>query len=230
MVWNPIQAALAQGGEVFLASAFLGALAGCLAGGLATAWGAHALARRMFRNHVLDHARKELKGPLADYSEWLASVHGSFAMWKLDLLPAYLPDSGQDQFELNRMRRLFVDQRNALWIDRLEEYDAILPNLAPAVKDLWMRQGGIAECFDAVFRHIESDPPEAAKAGERLEALAFEQGQLVSDLIYHLQYECLRDIAARKPRVPGDLVKPRLIRTGSGKVRVASPPPGRGHG
>jgi hypothetical protein len=223
MVWNPIQTVLAPGGEALLASAFAGAMAGCLAGGLATAWASHALARRMFRNQVLDHARKELKGPLTDYSEWLAAVHGSFAFWKADLLPAYLPDSGQDQFELNRMRKLFVDQRSALWIARLEEYDAILPNLAPAVKELWMRQTRIAECFDAVFRNIESDPPEAAKAGERLESLAFEQGQLVSDLIYQLQFECLRAIASRKPRAPRDLVKPRLFRTGSGLVRVASP-------
>lgn len=209
--------------ELFLVAALLGALFGALVGGIATAWTAHAFARRMFRNQVLDHARKEIKGPLGAYAEWLTAVSGEFALWKSDLLPSYLPGSGQDQVELNRMRKLFVDQRNVQWINRLEEYDAILPAFAPAIRELWVRQTGIAQDFDAVFRNLEANPPQAVKAGERIETLAFEQSQLVSDLLHQIQYECLRAVAKRKPKAPRDLVKPRIVRTGLGQVRVVAP-------
>lgn len=221
-MWQSLTETLGQAQGPFL-SAVLGALAGTLIGGLASAWAAYAFARRMFRNKVLDHARKEIKGPLGAYVEWLTTVSGEFALWKADLLPSYLADSGQDQFELNRMRKLFVDQRNALWITRLEEYDAILPAFAPAITALWIRQTEIAQTFDAVFRNLESDPPEAVRAGERIETLAFEQSQLVSDLLHQLQYECLKAVAKRKPKAPRDLVKPRIVRTGFGRVQVVSP-------
>lgn len=223
MVWHTLGDAFLQGKEAFLASAVLGGLVGSLAGGMASAWFAYAFARRLFRNQVLDHARKELKAPLGAYMEWLATVSGEFAVWKSELLPSFLPDSGQDQFELNRMRKLFVDQRNSLWMARLEEYDAILPSFASVSKAMWIRQTEIAGNFDRVFLNLETDPPEAAKAGERLETLAFEQGQLVSDFLYQLQYECLRSVARRKPRSPRDQVKPRIVRTSLGRVRLVSP-------
>lgn len=223
MVWPILDGTLLQGQEAFLTSAVLGGLLGSLAGGIASGWAAFAFARRMFRNKVLDHARKEIKAPLCAYMEWLATVSGEFALWKTGLLPSYLQDSRQDQFELNRMRKLFVDQRNSLWMARLEEYDAILPSFASVSKAMWIRQTEIAGNFDRVFLNLETDPPEAAKAGERLETLAFEQGQLVSDFLYQLQYECLRSVARRKPRSPRDQVKPRIVRTSLGRVRLVSP-------
>lgn len=215
--------AFQQDQGTFLASAIVGGLVGSLIGGLASAWAAYTFAQRMFRNKVLDHARKEIKAPLGAYMEWLTTVSGEFALWKTELLPSFLADSGQDQFELNRMRKLFVDQRNALWLARLEEYDAILPSFSPAIKSMWIRQTEISESFDQIFRTLESDPPEAVRAGERIETLAFEQGQLVSDFLYQVQYECLRSVAKRKPRTPRDLVKPRIIRTSFGQVRLVSP-------
>jgi hypothetical protein len=223
MITPSIHETLVALGAPFLAAIVLGVLLGTLIGGIATASAAYAFALRMFRNQVLDHARKEIKGPLGAYAEWLTAVSGEFALWKADLLPSFLPDSGQDQFELNRMRKLFVDQRNAQWIARLEEYDAILPAFAPAITALWVRQTEIAQAFDAVFRNLEADPPEAVRAGGRLETLAFEQTQLVSDFLHQLQYECLRAVARRKPRAPGNLVKPRMVRTRFGTVQIASP-------
>src|SRR3954471_7839228 len=169
------------GGTIFLIAAILGALIGSLAGGLSSALAAYTFSQRLFKSKVLDHARKEIKIPLAAYIEWLTTVAGEFALWKMDLLPAYLSESPQDQFELNRMRKLFVDQRNALWINKLEEYDTILSKFNPAIKAMWFRQMELQECFSKVFKNLESDPPEAMKAGERIEELAFEQGQLVSD-------------------------------------------------
>ena len=223
MLLSTIGNVLLQDRETFLASAVIGGLLGSLLGGLASAWAAYAFARHMFRNKVLDHARKEIKAPLGAYMEWLTTVSGEFALWKTELLPSFLADSGQDQFELNRMRKLFVDQRNTLWVARLEEYDAILPKFSSAIKAMWIRQTEISESFDHIFRNLEVDPPEAVNAGERIETLAFEQGQLVSDFLYQLQYECLRSVAKRKPRIPRDLVKPRIIRTSFGQVRLVSP-------
>jgi hypothetical protein len=223
MMWQPLTGFLAETRGPFLASAVLGALLGSLFGGVASAWAAYAFARRMFRDQVLDHARREIKGPLGAYVEWLTTVSGEFALWKADLLSSYLPDSGQDQFELNRMRKLFVDQRNVLWIDRLEEYEAILPAFAPAVTALWVRQTEIAQAFDTVFRNLEADPPLAAEAGNRIEALAFEQSRLVSDLLHQLQYECLRAVAKRKPKARRGLVKPRIVRGSFGRVQVVTP-------
>jgi hypothetical protein len=215
---------LAGPGEtVFLTAALLGGLIGSLIGGLAAAITAYLFSQRLFKSKVLDNARKDIKGPLSSYMEWLTTVSGEFALWKTDLIPAYIPDSAQDQFELNRMRKLFVDQRNQLWLSKLEEYDTLLEKFNPAIKEMWFRQLELHEGFSKVFKSLESDPPEAVKAGEKIESLAFEQGQLVSDFLYHLQYECLRSVATAKPRMPKTIVKPRIIRTALGRIRVVTP-------
>lgn len=212
--------------SVFLTAALLGGTFGSLIGGLAAAITTYVFSRRLFKSKVLDNARKDIKGPLSGYMEWLTTVSGEFALWKTDLLPAYLPDSAQDQFELNRMRKLFVDQRNQLWLSKLEEYDTLLEKFNPAIKAMWFRQTELHETFTKVFNSMETDPPEAVIAGERIESLAFEQGQLVSDFLYHLQYECLRSVATAKPRAPKDVVKPRIVRTALGRIKVVLPKSG----
>lgn len=209
--------------KVFLISAAFGAVAGSLIGGLASAFAAYVFARRLFKARVLDQARKDITVPLSAYMEWLTVVSGEFALWKTDLLPAYIADSAQDQFELNRMRKLFVDQRNALWLSKLEEYDTLLAKFNPAIKAMWMRQMELHEGFSKVFKSLEVDPPEAVKTGELIETLAFEQGQLVSDFLYHLQYECLRSVATSRPRTPKNIIKPRIIRTPLGGIRLVTP-------
>lgn len=210
-------------GNLFWATAFVGGVFGSLIGGLAAAALAYFFSRRLFKARVLDEARKDIKGPLSAYNEWLTTVAGEFALWKTDLLPAYIPDSSQDQFELNRMRKLFVDQRNQLWLSKLEEYDTLLEKFNPAIKAMWFRQMELHEAFSKVFRSLESDPPEAVRTGERIETLAFEQCQLVSDFLYHLQYEALRSVATARPRAPKEIVKPRIVRTGFGRIKVVSP-------
>ena len=211
------------GDHVFLGTAVFGGLIGSLVGGLAAAVTTYLFSRKLFKSKVLDSARKDIKVPLSSYMEWLTTVSGEFALWKTDLIPAYLPDSAKDQFELNRMRKLFVDQRNQLWLAKLEEYDTLLEKFNPAIKAMWFRQMELHEGFSRVFKTLESDPPEAAKAGERIESLAFEQGQLVSDFLYHLQYECLRSIATARPRTPKNIIKPRIVRTALGRIRVVTP-------
>jgi hypothetical protein len=208
---------------LFIGSAGLGALAGCLVGGLATILISNIFARRLFKSQVLDQARRDIAGSLSAYQEWLTTVSGEFALWKLELLSAYISDSGHDQFELNRMRKLFVDQRNVLWLTKLEEYDTLLGKFNPAIKAMWIRQMELHDGFSRVFKNLESDPNQTVKAGERIETLAFEQGQLVSDFLYHLQYECLRSIATAKPRSPKIIIKPRIIRTALGRIRLVTP-------
>lgn len=216
--------AFLPGGEsLFWNAAVVGGLLGSLFGGLAAVITAHAFSRKLFKSKVLDNARKDIKAPLSSYMEWLTTVAGEFALWKTDLLPAYLPDSAQDQFELNRMRKLFVDQRNQLWLSKLEEYDTLLEKFNPAIKAMWFRQMEIHESFTRVFKAMETDPPEAVASGERIENLAFEQGQLVSDFLYHLQYECLRSVATARPRMPKNVVKPRIVRTVLGRIKVVLP-------
>jgi hypothetical protein len=209
--------------SVFWIAALAGGLIGSLIGGLAAAIASYVFSQRLFKSKVLDNARKDIKGPLSAYMEWLTTVSGEFALWKTDLIPAYVPDSSQDQFELNRMRKLFVDQRNQLWLSKLEEYDTLLEKFNPAIKEMWFRQMELHEAFSRVFKSMESDPPEALAAGERIETLAFEQGQLVSDFLYHLQYECLRSVATSRPRAPKQVVKPRIVRTLMGRIRVVKP-------
>jgi hypothetical protein len=215
------------GESVFLGAAILGGLIGSLIGGLAAVITAYLFSQSLFKSKVLDNARKDIKVQLSAYMEWLTTVSGEFALWKTDLLPAYLPDSAQDQFELNRMRKLFVDQRNQLWLSKLEEYDTLLEKFNPAIKAMWFRQMELHEGFSRVFKALESDPPEAVKAGEKIEGLAFEQGQLVSDFLYHLQYECMRSVATARPRAPKEIVKPRIIRTAMGRIRVVTPEDGK---
>jgi hypothetical protein len=212
-----------SGESVFLTAALIGGVLGSLIGGLAVSVTAHLFSRRLFKSKVLDNARKDIKVPLSSYMEWLTTVSGEFALWKTDLLPAYIPDSSQDQFELNRMRKLFVDQRNQIWLSKLEEYDTLLEKFNPAIKAMWFRQMELHECFSKVFKSLESDPPEAVKAGERIEGLAFELGQLVSDFLYHLQYECLRSVATARPRIPKTIIKPRIVRTALGRIKVVLP-------
>lgn len=207
----------------FLGTALFGGLVGSLMGGMAAAITTYLFSRKLFKSKVLDNARKDIKIPLSAYMEWLTSVSGEFALWKTDLIPAYLPDSAQDQFELNRMRKLFVDQRNQFWLAKLEEYDTLLEKFNPAIKEMWFRQMELQDGFSRVFKTLESDPPEAVKAGERIETLAFEQVQLVSDFLYHLQYECLRSIASARPRTPKNIIKPRIVRTALGRIRVVTP-------
>lgn len=211
------------GDNQFLGTALFGGLVGSLIGGLAAAITTYLFSRKLFKSKVLDNARKDIKVPLSSYMEWLTTVSGEFALWKTDLIAAFIPDSAQDQFELNRMRKLFVDQRNQLWLAKLEEYDTLLEKFNPAIKAMWFRQMELHEGFARVFKTLESDPPEAVKAGERIETLAFEQGQLVSDFLYHLQYECLRSVATARPRTPKNIIKPRIVRTAMGRIRVVTP-------
>ena len=210
-------------GSAFLASAILGGLLGGLLAGLGSICAAYLFARKLFRSKILDLARREIKEPLAEYMEWLTAVAGEFSLWRTDLLPAFLADSTKDLSELNRMRKLFVDRRNSQWLTKLEEYDTILHKFNPVIKAMWFRQADIGEGFHTVFRSLEADPSEAVKAGDRIEALAFEQLQLLSDFLYQLQYECLRSVAASKPRVPKDLIKPRIVRTSFGRIRLVVP-------
>src|SRR3954454_3915397 len=93
-----------NGGALFLTTAIIGALLGSLAGGLFSAWAAYSFGRRLFRHRVLDHARQDIKEPMDAYLEWLTAVAGEFSLWRTSLLPSYVPDSPQDEFELNRMR------------------------------------------------------------------------------------------------------------------------------
>jgi hypothetical protein len=213
-----------EGGPVFLVSGLLGSLLGSLVGGLFSAWAAYVFGRRLFRHRILDHAREDIRRPMDGYMQWLTAVSGEFSLWRTSLLPSYIPDSPEDEFQLNRMRKLFVDQRNSLWFSKLEEYDTLLAKFQPAVKAMWDRQADLNAGFDRVFGLIESDPPEAVRMGESLGELAFEQSQLASDFLYQLQYECMRSVASRKPRPPKDLLKPRIIRTAFGRIRVAVPP------
>ena len=152
------------GESMFLGTALFGGLVGSLIGGLAAALTTYLFSRKLFKSKVLDNARKDIKVSLSSYMEWLTTVSGEFALWKTDLIPAYIPDSDQDQFELNRMRRLFVDQRNQLWLAKLEEYDTLLEKFNPAIKAMWFRQMELHEGFSRVFKALESDPPEAVKS------------------------------------------------------------------
>jgi hypothetical protein len=214
------------GENVFLVSAAFGALVGCLVGGLATTLITYFFAHRLFKSKVLNQARKDISGPLSAYMEWLTTVSGEFALWKSDLLPAYISESTHDQFELNRMRKLFVDQRNSLWISKLEEYDTLLAKFNPAIKAMWIRQMELHESFTMVFENLDQNPDTAVSIGSRIETLAFEQGQLVSDFLYHLQYECLHSVATAKPRNPKSIIKPRIIRTTLGRIRLVTPKSG----
>jgi hypothetical protein len=209
--------------NVFLLAALIGGVIGSLLGGLAAAVTSYLFSRRLFKSKVLDSARKDIKISLSAYAEWLTTVSGEFGLWQTDLLGAFLPDSSQDQFELNRMRKLFVDQRNQLWLSKLEEYDTLLEKFNPAIKTMWFRQMEIQEAFSEVFTSMEADPPAAVAAGGKIEGLAFEQSQLVSDFLYHLQYECLRSVATTKPRIPKDVIKPRIVRTALGRIKVVLP-------
>jgi hypothetical protein len=210
-------------GGVFLLSGVVGGLVGGLLAGFAAAVATYIFSRKLFKSKILDHARREIKEPLGAYMEWLTNVAGEFSLWKADLLPAFLSDSTRDIQELNRMRRLFVDQRNSLWLSKLEEYDTLLHKFNPVIRGMWFRQMEINECFNQVFRCLESDPPEALQAGEKIETLAFEQCQLTTDFLYQLQYECLRTVAARKRRMPRDQVKPRIVRTHFGRIKLMIP-------
>jgi hypothetical protein len=206
-------------GSAFLASALMGGLFGGTFGALL----AYHFSRRLFRSQVMRAALEDIRGPLSAYAEWLATVSGEFSLWKGDLLPAFLPDSERDQFELNRMRKLFVDQRSQRWSDKLEEYDTLLARFGAAAGALRVRQAGLHQAFADAFKNLEADPPEAARIGGRIESLAFEQMQLVSDFLYHLQYECLRPIADARPRAPRHVSKPRIVRTAFGKIKVVAP-------
>ncbi len=211
------------GGQVFLVSGLIGGLVGCLIGGLSSTLLAYIFGRRLFTSGVMDQARKDVTVPLSAYVDWLTTVAGEISLWKIELLPSYLAESSKHQFELNRMRKLFVDQRSTIWLSKLEEYDTLLSKFNPALKAMWIRQMEVHDAFTRVFTNLEFDSQEALSAGKRIETLVFEQSQLVSDLLYHLQYECLKSIATAKPRSPKILMKPRIIRTAFGRIRLVTP-------
>lgn len=208
-----------RSGSVFLSAALMGGMSGGL-GGAALAY---FFSRRLFRSQVMREALQEIREPMSSYMDWLETVSGEFSLWKADLLPAFVPDSPQDQFELNRMRKLFVDRRSQRWLDVLEAYDTLLARFTPAVNAIWSRQAELHEAFSRIFKNLESDPPEAARGGQLIENLAFEQNQLVSDFLYHLQYECLKPAASARPRKPKAPIKARIVRTAWGRIKVVGP-------
>ncbi len=209
-------------------SAFWGGLAGMLAGlilgGFLTIWVAYRLSRRVFRTRVLEMARRELREPLHAYMDWLNSVSAEFSIWKSTLLPTFIAESNRDQVELNRMRKLFVDPRNTVWMQRLEEFDAVLGRFRDAVNGLWRRQILISEHFDALFHAIDTDAAESVSRAESLEDIAFDQAQLVGDFLYHLQYESLQGIADSPPKHTGIRRTARIRRTRFGRIELQEEP------
>lgn len=207
-------------GPLELMAAFLG---GALLSGLFLAMAVHFYSLRIFRWRVLDEVRRELRDPLNRYVEWLHAVSAEFSVWKNGFLLRYAANNPLDQQELNRLRRLFIDARGQSWFNRLEEYEPVLGRFRKAAKELWIRQAQIHEQFHLVFRQLEQNPSAASESGHSLENLAFAQSQLVSDFLYHLQYECLKAVADSKPKAGRGVVKPRLERTFLGHIRVAEP-------
>jgi hypothetical protein len=201
-----------------------GMFAGLLIGGFLTIWVAYRLSRRVFRTRVLELARRELREPLHGYMDWLNSVSAEFSIWKSTLLPTFVAESSRDQVELNRMRKLFVDPRNTVWMQRLEEFDAVLGRFRDAVNGLWRRQMLISEHFNTLFQAIDGDAAESVARAESLEDLSFDQAQLVADFLYHLQYESLKGVADSPPKRTGFHRSARIRRTRFGRIELQEEP------
>lgn len=208
-------------------SPIFSSLVGALVGGTLTAvtgliamW---ILSKRLHRMRVLDHARRELRAPMVDYVDWLHALSGEFPLWRRELIPLYRPHLARDQHELNRLRRLFVDPRSSTWFARLDEYSILLDKFDTVVRTMWRQQADIGERFHRVLASIEEDPNAALKAAEELEEIAFEQAQLASEFMDHLQYECLKSVVGRKPRQADGKRKLRIERTSMGGIRLVQP-------
>jgi hypothetical protein len=212
-------------GTEHFACVLIGVFCGILSAGIFMAAAVHLYSRRLFRWRVLDEVRRELRDPLMDYVDWLHEVSAQSSAWKGSLMQSFAALGARDPHEVNRLRRLFIDPRSQAWFDRLEEYETVLGRFRNAVKELWIRQVQIQEHFNSVLRLLESSPTEAAEFGRILEHLAFEQSQLVSDFLYHLQYECLKSVADAAPKSVKKArgKKTRLERTSMGRIRPVSP-------
>jgi hypothetical protein len=180
------------------------------------------LAKRLQRLRILDHTRLELKGPVIDYIDWLHAISGEFPQWRRDLIPGFQMQSGRDQFELNRMRKLFVDPRSSTWFARLEEYELLLAKFGEVIQKMWRHQAEIGERFHRVLSQVESHSAAASKAAEELEELAFEQSQLAHEFMDHLQYECLKPFAPRKLNSRQSRHN-RIRRTAMGNIKIVEP-------
>lgn len=213
-IWVPTSQSLAGFIGAAIGSAFTGIL------GLSGVW---IMSKRLHRMRVLDHARRDLKGPVAEYIDWLHALGGEFPLWRQDLLPVFRADSPRDQFELNRMRKLFVDPRSSTWFARLEEYEGLLGKFSQVIQAIWHRQAEIGERFHRVLSRIGDQPAMALNAAEQIEALAFEQAQLASDFMDHLQYECLKSVIGRGPRSGIGPRKVKIVRTALGNIRLEEP-------
>jgi hypothetical protein len=189
----------------------IGFFCGILITGALFALIVHLYSMRMFRWRILDEVRRELRDPLTAYVDWLHAVSAEFSIWKAGLLPGFAAHNAHDQYELNRLRRLFVDPRGQSWFSRLEEYEPVLGRFRKSAKDLWLRQAQIHEQFQRIFHLLDQNPRAASEAGHWLENLAFEQSQSVSQFVYHMQYECLKSVADSRSKVLKQRAKPQPV-------------------
>jgi|GEM_PF-5290416 len=191
------------GPEFFASSAwpyFAGAVSGGLLSGALSLLGVWWMSKRLHRMRVLDHARRELKGPVGDYIEWLHALGAEFPAWRKGLIPSFQPGNNRDEYEINRMRKLFVDARSSAWFGKLEEYDFLLGKFSPVINAMWARQAEIGERFHRVLSRIGQWPQLSIEAAEQLEGFAFEQAQLASVFIGQVQSECLKSVVGGKRR------------------------------
>ncbi len=202
---------------------FIGAVLGSALTGAIGLTGVWIMSKRLHRMRVLEYARRDLKGPVAEYIDWLHTLGGEFPLWRQDLLPVYRSDSARDQFELNRMRKLFVDPRSSTWFARLEEYEGLFGKFSRVIQAIWHRQAEIGERFHRVLSRISDQPALALNAAEQIEVLAFEQAQLVSDFMEHLQFECLKSVVGQRPGRSIGPRKVKIVRTVLGNIRLEEP-------
>jgi hypothetical protein len=223
MVFSTLRQAWSNLGNSATLAWALPAILGGFVTGCICLIGVWLMSKKLHRMRVLDHVRRELKGPVIEYIDWLHTIAGEFPNWRRDLISGFRPQSAQDQFELNRMRKLFVDPRSTLWFARLEEYESLLGKFSRVIQGIWLRQAEIGECFHRILSGIESNTALANQAANKIEKLAFEQAQLASDFIDHLQYECLKSVMGRPPKRTATAPTAKIVRTLLGSLRIDEP-------
>lgn len=182
---------------------------------------------KLFKNQVLNDARREIVAAIRDYEDWLGHVHVEILSHQLDLTMegyGFPPNWQQKMFAF---RELAVSGKWIPWLTRLEEHEILFPETHECRAQLMNRQETIREKITDPLMMTVS-PEQWKSAMEKVKNdknILFDQITLMEDLRNHIQNICLSSITGNKipERKPLDPSYPRISLDPRGNLQVIEP-------
>jgi len=193
--------------------------------------------KKVLRNQILDRARIELTDSLRQYQKWLGTINAA----TLDCMVGTQLEAQGIPFDWPSRCIAFQDfikDRDAQlrWLERMEDYDVLFPEMSDVRSELGHRQGRISDFVSRSHTALLVSTSDSRAIQGRANAVkemlddvgpVMDQLAMANDLMVYLQNKCLGIITKSKTplRVPIDPAFPVIHKGKRGKLYVKGTTP-----